>query len=60
MMLGADVVVLSIEDARNIDRVVAENWSLAKMKRLQKDGTFDAVAALREVIRDYDRREREK
>ena len=57
VMLGSNVVVLSIEDARALDKALHDGWGRAKLERFSYLGVLKQVSDLRDVVRDYDRKE---
>ena len=56
-MLGSDVLIVTIDDARKFITMVQDGWGREKIERLQRLGCFDAVERLRDSVREYDRRE---
>ena len=56
-MLGSDVLLVPLDDARALLTMIQDGWGREKIARLQRLGCFDAVERLRDAVREYDRRE---
>jgi len=56
MNIGSHMVVMHIDDAAKLLAAARMDWDREKIKRLQSRGLFEVVDRLRDLVRDYERR----
>jgi hypothetical protein len=52
MMKGSETIVLSIEEGKKLLGVIHEDWTIKRLKHLQKIGALEIVDELRLIVRD--------
>lgn len=54
LLLGSDVIIMPIDDARKLMRVHLVDSSKERLKRLQKLGILDVILELQNAVRTHD------
>ena len=54
ILLGSEVIIMSVEDARKLIQAILAESDRARLKRLEKLGFLNLLEELRSAVRRYD------